>query len=188
MEAEVGAEEELEEADVEEVAVDGVVAGDRVAEPHAVVVRGPVDADVVEQVRQVGPQKLTQPLCIIRREAPTAAHLPLVILLRRGRRRGHSAAGRRRPCRETGAPLSGGRGDRGSAWAETKGHGGAGRRWRWEDEEAGAEACGVGHCCCHSFPQKYLSLRVLLYTYISIIVARVLTFGPEDYWRALSNL
>jgi len=148
VEVEVGAEEQLEEADVEEVAVDGVVAGDRVPEPHAVVVCRPVDADVVEQVRQVGPQELTQPLCVSRRQTPAAANLLLLILLRRGRRRGHSAAGLRRPCREAGPPPPlGGRGDRGSAWAETKGHGGAGRRWRWEDEQAGAEGCGVGHCC-----------------------------------------
>jgi hypothetical protein len=48
VQVEVGAEDDLEEVDVGEVAVDVVVAGDGVAEADAVVVRGAVDADVVE--------------------------------------------------------------------------------------------------------------------------------------------
>lgn len=58
MQVEVRTEDELEEADVGEVAVDVVVAGDGVAEADAVVVRGAVDADVIEQVRKVGLQEL----------------------------------------------------------------------------------------------------------------------------------
>jgi len=148
VEVEVGAEEELEEADVEEVAVDGVVPGDGVAEPHAVVVRGPVDAHVVEQVRQVGAEELAQPLRVGRRQ-PLVPAAPILLLLlrrrrRRRRRRGHRAAGRRRTCREAEVPPPGRGGEYGGAWAETEGDGGGGRRRRWEDEEAGAEGCGGG--------------------------------------------
>lgn len=101
VQVEVGAEEELEEADVEEVAVDGIVAGDGVAEADAVVVRGAVDADVIEQVRQVRPQELHQPLRLGRRHP---AVLPLLRLLRRG----HRAAARRSLCFEAQPPPPGG--------------------------------------------------------------------------------
>lgn len=93
VEVEVGAEEELEEADVEEVAVDGVVAGDGVAEADAVVVRRAVDADVVEQVGEVLSQELRQPLRLRRRQ-------PALLLLRR--------RGGYRLYREPGPPPPGG--------------------------------------------------------------------------------
>lgn len=57
---EIGAEEQLQEPDVEQIAVDGVVTRDGVPEPHAVVVHGPVDALLVEEVREVGIEELHQ--------------------------------------------------------------------------------------------------------------------------------
>lgn len=53
MEVEIRAEKELEEADVEEVAVDGVVLRDGITEHDAIVVHGPVDTLLVKEVGEV---------------------------------------------------------------------------------------------------------------------------------------
>ncbi len=53
-----GGEYELEETDVEEVALHRVVLRDRVPKPDAPVVLGPVDPALVGQVREVAAQEL----------------------------------------------------------------------------------------------------------------------------------
>lgn len=71
MEVEVGPKEQLEEANIEEIAIDGVVPRDGIPEPEALVVHRPVDRLLDEQVGQVLRRQVHQPPLLIDR-APAA--------------------------------------------------------------------------------------------------------------------
>lgn len=60
MKMEVRAEQQLQEGDVEEVAVDGVVAGDGIPEPDSLIVLRTVDPLIVEKVGKVFIEELHQ--------------------------------------------------------------------------------------------------------------------------------
>lgn len=58
MQLKTGAEEQLQEPNVEEIAIDGVVFGDRVTESDSVVVHGAVDSLFVEEMGKILVQEL----------------------------------------------------------------------------------------------------------------------------------
>lgn len=87
-------EELLQEADVEEIAGNGVVLGDGVAEGDAVVVHRGVDPPVVEEVGEVLVQEVDEPLHRRRRPLRLRA-AAFFFVLRRRRPPLHRAALRR---------------------------------------------------------------------------------------------
>lgn len=86
-------EELLQEADVEEIAGDGVVLGDGVAEGDAVVVHRGVDPPVVEEAGEVLVQEVDEPLH--RRRPLRLRAAAFFFVLRRRRPPLHRAALRR---------------------------------------------------------------------------------------------